>query len=60
MNNDRFSYTDWKIGATKSWSNGINVGGYYTDTNTKESLWTDASNQYLGDKNFTVFIQKTF
>lgn len=60
VDNDRFSYTDWKVGLTKTWSNGVNVGGYYTDTNAKESLWTDASNQYLGDKQFTVFVQKTF
>ncbi len=58
--NDVFNYTDWKIGATKSWSNGVNVGGYYTDTNAKKVVWTDSSGQFLGDKQFTVFIQKTF
>ena len=59
--NDRlYSYTDWKVGLTKSWSNGVNVGGYYTDTNAKKANWTDRSGQYLGDSQFTVFVQKTF
>lgn len=58
--NGKFNYTDYKIGLTKSWSNGVNLGGYYTDTNAKKSAWTDASGQYLGDNQFTVFLQKTF
>lgn len=58
--NDCFSYTDWKIGLTKAFSNGINVGGYYTDTNAKKAKWTDLSGQNLGDNQFTVFVQKVF
>ncbi|MCX7627814.1 MAG: TorF family putative porin [Methylophilaceae bacterium] len=58
--NDVFDYTDWKLGLTKSFSNGVNVGAYYTDTNAREAAWTDASGQYLGDNQFTVFVQKTF
>lgn len=58
--NNVFNYTDWKIGATKSFSNGVNVGGYYTDTNAAKTSWTDVSGQYLGDNQFTVFVQKTF
>jgi len=57
--NDAGDYTDWKLGATKSWSNGVNVGGYYTDTNAKDSFYTiDGDN--IGDEQFTVFVQKTF
>ncbi|MDP3819731.1 MAG: TorF family putative porin [Methylotenera sp.] len=52
-------YTDWKIGATKSWSNGVNVGAYYTDTTTKDSAYT-ILNKNIGDSAFTVFVQKTF
>lgn len=55
-----YSYTDWKIGLTKSFSNGVNIGGFYTDTNAKKTNWTDASGQDLGDSQFTVFVQKTF
>lgn len=60
INDKLYSYTDWKVGLTKSWSNGVNVGGYYTDTNAKKANWTDRSGQYLGDSQFTVFVQKTF
>lgn len=59
-NDDLYSYTDWKLGLTKSFSNGVNLGGYYTDTNAKKANWTDRTNQFLGDNQFTVFVQKTF
>ncbi len=57
--NDVADYTDWKIGATKSWSNGVNVGAYYTDTNAKDSFYTIQGDN-IGDEQFTVFVQKTF
>lgn len=60
-NNDKlYSYTDWKLGLTKSFSNGVNIGGYYTDTNAKKANWTDRTGQFLGEDQFTVFVQKTF
>ena len=37
-NNSCLSYTDWKFGVTKSWSNGVNLGFYYTDTDAKKGL----------------------
>lgn len=58
--NGQFDYTDWKLGVTKSWDNGVNVGGYYTDTNGSKSDFTDASGQNIADEQFTVFVQKTF
>lgn len=58
--NDCLSYTDWKIGASKAWDNGVTLGGYYTDTNTKRNIYTDASGEYLGKDRVTVFVQKTF
>lgn len=58
--NGCLNYTDYKVGLTKSWSNGVNVGGYYTDTNGEKAKWTDISGQNLAKQQFTVFIQKTF
>lgn len=56
-----YDYTDWKIGATKSWSNGVNLGAYYTDTTAKDAgYFVTATNHNLGDSAFTVFVQKTF
>jgi uncharacterized protein (TIGR02001 family) len=62
INNDLLSYTDWKLGLTKSWANGVNVGGYYTDTNARDIAY--GNHLYgvdnIGDSTFTAFIQKTF
>jgi uncharacterized protein (TIGR02001 family) len=57
------SYTDWKLGLTKAFDNGINVGAYYTDTNISKANaadnWTYAGKN-IGDATGTVFVQKTF
>ncbi len=56
-----FDYTDWKLGATKSWANGVNLGAYYTDTTAKDAGYVvAATNKNIGDSAFIVFVQKTF
>lgn len=61
--NDAYSYTDYKLGLQKSFSegalNGVNVGGYWTYANTKDSVWT-LNNRNIGESTGTVFVQKTF
>ena len=61
--NDGFSYTDYKLGLQKSFSegalNGVNVGGYWTYANTKDTFWT-LKDRNIGDSTGTVFVQKTF
>jgi uncharacterized protein (TIGR02001 family) len=56
------SYTDWKIGLTKAFDNGVNLGAYYTDTNAKDAGY--GGHYYkvdnIGNSTFTVFVQKTF
>jgi uncharacterized protein (TIGR02001 family) len=61
-NDKLYTYDDWKIGATKSWSNGVNLGAYYTGTNAKKAGYGKAlySGTDLGEDRFTVFVQKTF
>lgn len=60
-NNSDFDYTDWKIGLGKAWDNGINIGGFYTATDTKgKTRWTDASGQHLAKDQFVLYVQKTF
>ena len=58
-NDDLYSYTDYKIGLTKSWSNGVNLGAYYTDTDAEDAGYTYLG-ENIGDSTFTVFVQKTF
>lgn len=57
------SYTDWKVGLTKGFDGGVNVGAFYTDTNISganaTNNWTYA-NKNIGDSTGTVFVQKTF
>ena len=61
--NDAYSYTDYKLGLQKSFSegalNGVNVGGYWTYANSKDSVWT-LNNRNIGESTGTVFVQKTF
>ena len=61
--NDPYSYTDYKLGLQKSFSegalNGVNLGGYWTYANTKDSVWT-LNNRNIGESTGTVFVQKTF
>ena len=63
------TYTDWKIGATKSFANGVNVGAYYTDTDAKNRATYAAYDSSTGagykggaidGSTFTAFVQKTF
>ena len=56
-NNDNYDYTDYKAGVTKAWSNGIKVGGYYTDNDADKKDWL---HEELTDGQFTVFVQKVF
>jgi uncharacterized protein (TIGR02001 family) len=58
--NDIYSYTDWKLGATKAFSNGVNVGAYYTDTNAKDAGYAAYAGGNIADSTFTAFVQKTF
>jgi uncharacterized protein (TIGR02001 family) len=57
------SYTDWKVGLTKGFDGGVNIGAFYTDTNISAanaaSNWTYAGKN-IGDSTGTAFIQKTF
>ena len=61
--NPEASYTDWKIGLTKGFDGGLNVGAFYTDTNISTANaaanWTYAGRN-IGDSTGTVFVQKTF
>jgi len=61
--NDPSSYTDYKLGLQKSFNegalSGVNVGGYWTYANTKDSAWV-YKDRNIGDSTGTVFVQKTF
>ena len=61
--NEYMSYTDYKLGLQKSFAggslDGVNVGGYWTYANGKDSGWTyDREN--IGESTGTVFVSKVF
>lgn len=55
--NDEYDYTDWKIGVTKAWDNGVKVGAAYTGNNADTS---DGWVKEMTDDQLTVFVQKLF
>lgn len=57
VKNDKYDYTDWKVGVTKAWNNGVKLGAYYTDNNADHDYWLWKSQT---DGQFTVFVQKLF
>lgn len=56
---NEFDYTDWKLGAYKSWDNGLTVGAYYTDTNINSAAFTYGTVE-SGKDAITVYALKTF
>jgi uncharacterized protein (TIGR02001 family) len=62
--NDPYSYTDYKLGLQKAFSNGVNIGGYWTKANTTttangSAVW-QLDGRNIGDSTGTVYVQKTF
>jgi len=56
--NSVLNYTDWKLGLQYT-VNGWTFGGYWTDTNNNESVYTIAGKN-IGRSTGTAFIQRTF
>ena len=63
--NNVLSYTDWKLGLSKSFASGVTVGAYYTGTDSDRgddsaAGYVDASGTYLGKSAFTAYVSKAF
>jgi uncharacterized protein (TIGR02001 family) len=59
LTNTAYNYTDWKIGVTKDFGNGLSGALAATGTNAS-SLWNFNSTGYLGDTKGIVSLTKTF
>jgi uncharacterized protein (TIGR02001 family) len=57
VDNGEYDYEDWKVGLTKAWKNGVNIGGHWTDNNADKS---DGWVREMTEGQFTVFVQKVF
>jgi uncharacterized protein (TIGR02001 family) len=59
-NFDDASYTDWKLGVTRNFANGISVALGYYDTNAKESVYTNSEGEFLGRSTGVLSVTKAF
>lgn len=55
-----YNYSDWKIGLTQDFGNGLTGAVAATGTNASESLWNFNGTGYLGDTKGIVTLTKTF
>jgi len=55
-----YNYSDWKVGVTKDFGNGLTGALAATGTNADKTLWNFNSTGYLGDTKGIVTLTKTF
>lgn len=66
VSNDDFSYNDWKLsaaydlGMVSKVMSGATIGVMYTETDAKDSLYTNANGTDTADGKITVWISKSF
>ena len=53
-------YTDWKLGITKNFSNGVAIALGYYDTNADKAVYTNPSGEFLGRSTGVLSVTKTF
>jgi len=53
-------YTDWKLGVTRSFANGVSIALGYYDTNADEGVYTNPSGENLGRATGVLSIAKAF
>lgn len=58
-NNDKYGYSDWKLGLSYALPKGLTVGAFYTDTNAEEVNYTFNGINWA-DKQVAVYLQRTF
>jgi uncharacterized protein (TIGR02001 family) len=54
------SYTDWKLGVTKNFANGISVALGYYDTNADGLVYTNSEGEFLGRSTGVLSVTKAF
>jgi len=60
LTNTAYNYSDWKVGLTKDFGDGLTGAVAATGTNASETLWNFNSTGYLGDTKGIVSLTKTF
>jgi uncharacterized protein (TIGR02001 family) len=62
VSNSKFSYTDWKIGVSKTFDDlaGITAGIAYVGTNAQDTSYVSPDGKNLGGSGIVVSVAKTF
>ena len=58
--NDAYEYSDWKLGATRSFGNGWSLAGAWLDTNADDALYTNPQGTQIADATAVLTFTKTF
>lgn len=58
--NAAFEYSDWKLGVTKAFDNGVSVGLAYTGTDADDALYTNPFGNKIADDTVALTITKAF
>ena len=58
--NSAYAYTDWKLGVTKAFDNGLSVAWAWTDTNAESALYTNAFANRIAGSALALSIAKSF
>ena len=58
--NDAFEYTDWKLGLTKDFGQGLAISVAYIDTNADRAVYTNSRGRYMGRATGLLSLTKTF
>ena len=54
------AYTDWKLGLTKDFGQGLAVSIAYIDTNADRAVYTNSRGRYMGRATGLLSLTKTF
>ena len=60
VGNDAFEYSDWKLGVSKAFDNGISVGLAYTGTDADDALYTNPFGHRLARDTVALSLTKSF
>ena len=59
-NDSLYSYTDWKLGATKDFGSGLSLAVAYIGTNAKKGAYINSQGKALGGDTVLATLTKTF
>ena len=59
-NDSLYSYTDWKLGATKDFGSGLSLSLAYVGTNAKNGAYINPQGKALGGDAILATLTKTF